>query len=195
MRAPLRWLSWIAVAAVVLCPALAGAQDRVGGGGWGGYESPLGHVRAYSGVTGGFAPGQINMYGLGGVFEPKAVIWDFIVLGARIDGAALLGVDAQSVSQAQLALRIVGAAMLKAELLLFPGEIRPFIGLGVGWYAAVMVAGGAGGTNSFSGTGPGGMPQIGVDLGWFRAAAQYHFMLGELGAANYLSVELAWRVY
>src|SRR4051812_46445235 len=103
MRAPLRWLSWLSLS-VVLCPAVAGAQQQ-----WGGYETPFGHVRAYSGVTGGFAPSQLNAYGLGGVFEPKAIIWDFIVLGARIDGAALVGLDAQSVNQAQLALRIVGA--------------------------------------------------------------------------------------
>jgi hypothetical protein len=175
----------------VLCPAMAGAQQPV----WGGYDSPFGHVRAYSGVIGGFAPGVLNSYGLGGVFEPKATLWDFLALGVRVDGAALVGLDATNVQTASLALRIVVSAMVKGEVMLAPGEVRPFIGVGVGYYAAVLLSGSVGNTNSFTGTGPGIMPQIGVDLGWFRAAAQYHLILGDLGAANYLAVELSWRVY
>jgi hypothetical protein len=74
--------------------------------------------------------------------------------------------------------------------------VKPFLGVGLGYYAAVLLAGGvAGGSTALTGTGPGIMPQVGVDLGWFRAAAQYHFILGDLGAANYFAIELAWRVY
>jgi hypothetical protein len=179
--------AWIAVL-VLVSPTVAVAQS--------GYDQPLGHVRAYSGVIGAFAPGELNAYGIGGVFEPKAIIWDYLVLGVRVDGAAMVGLDATDVNQARLALRICGAAMLKGELLLFPGEVRPFIGVGIGYYAAALLSGGvAGGASSLTGTGPGIMPQIGVDLGWFRAAAQYHLILGDLGAANYLAIELAWRVY
>jgi len=182
-----RWLPWIAVP-LLLCPALAVAQQV--------YDSPLGHVRAYSGVIGAFAPGELNAYGIGGVFEPKAYLFDYFVLGARVDAAALAGVDASAVSQARLVVRMCGAVMLKGEVLLFPGEVRPFVGVGLGYYAAVLLAGGVtGGASSLTGTGPGIMPQLGVDLGWFRAAAQYHLILGDLGAANYLAIELAWRVY
>jgi hypothetical protein len=153
-------------------------------------------VRAYSGLIGAFAPGELNAYGIGGVFEPKAYVWDYFVVGVRIDGAALVGADATVVDQARLVLRICGAAMVKGEVLLFPGDVRPFVGLGVGYYAAVLLGGSVGGgTSSLTGTGPGVMPQVGVDMGWFRAAAQYHWILGDLGAANYFAIELAWRVY
>jgi len=188
VREPSRWLPWIAVL-LFLSPVAASAQQPA-------YDSPLGHVRAYSGVIGAFAPGELNAYGIGGVFEPKAIVWDYFAVGVRVDGAAMVGLDASNVNQARLLLRMCGAAMLKGEVLLLPGEVKPFIGVGLGYYAAVLLAGGvAGGSSSLTGTGPGIMPQVGVDLGWFRAAAQYHFILGDLGAANYFAVELAWRVY
>jgi len=184
-----RPLRSIALAAL-LVPALAGAQEWYGGG------SPFGHVRASSGVTGAFAPGDPNSYGFGGLFEPKANIVDQFAVGARFEAAVLGGLDATNPAAVVVSARMIFGGMVKGELSLLPGEVRPFVGAGLGWYAAVVLAGGlSSGTSGFAGNGPGVMPQVGVDLGWLRVAAQYHLLFGALGAASLFALELSWRVY
>lgn len=173
----------------LLFPALGSAQEQAPAG------SPLLNFRTYSGLHGSFAPGTPNAFGIGGIFEPKYAFTEQLLVGLRIDGTALVGASVSDPQNVLATIRAVAAGLLKAEYAFLPGDVRPFVGLGGGWYTAVVLAGGSGGASALAGSGPGVMPQLGVDLGGFRIAAQYHYLFGFLNPASFLAAELSWRVF
>ncbi|HVE82835.1 MAG TPA: hypothetical protein VND93_08295 [Myxococcales bacterium] len=175
--------------ACLLVPALAGAQENP-------MPPPASFtLRTYSGGYAAFIPGAPAAYGLGGLIEPRLFLTDQIQLAVRLDFAALGSVGSGGVQALDVGLGGVAAAMIKVECSPFPGEVRPFAGLGAGWYALMVLFGSLGGTSQMLGSAPGVMPQLGLDLGWFRVAVQYHLLLGALGPASFLAVEVSTRVY
>jgi len=147
------------------------------------------------GVTLGFAPGSPNAYGIGATAEPYFKIMDQLRISLRAEGLALVGLDIGG-SSVFASLHVLVAVTPKIEFDITSGDVRPFIGAGAGAYTAVVLAGGTGGAAALAGTGFGAMPQIGINFGGFRIAAQYHAVLTAPGsAANALSLELSGRFF
>ena len=174
--------------ALVLCLALpltASAQEE---------DVPVSPFRTRGGVSLGIAPGSPNAYGIGAVAEPSFAIVDQFRLGLRAEGLALVGLDLGSSQSVFASLHVLVATLGKLEFDFTTGDVRPFVGLGAGSYTVVILSGGTGGAGALAGTGFGVMPQIGLNLGGFRIAAQYHAILtGPGSTANAASLELTGR--
>jgi hypothetical protein len=173
-------------ATLILClafPLAASAQ-----------EVPASPFRSRGGISFAFAPGSPNAYGIGAIAEPSLQIFDQLRVGLRIDGEALVGVDLANSQNVTASLRVLAAILAKVEYDFLSGDVRPFVGFGLGSDTVVILSGGTGGAGALAGTGFGVMPQLGVTFGGFRVAAQYHAVLtGPGAAANTLSLELTWR--
>jgi hypothetical protein len=175
------------LATLALCLALpltASAEDVL--------ANPF-HSRG--GVSFGFAPGAPNAYGIGAVAEPSFAIFDQLRVGLRIEGLALVGLDIGG-AQTFASLRVLATGLGKVEFDFTTGDVRPFIGAGAGAYTVVILSGGTGGAAALAGTGFGAMPQLGINFGGFRIAAQYHAILTGPGTvANAFSLELTGRFF
>jgi hypothetical protein len=174
------------LAALFVClaiPAAASAQEET---------NPLARFRTRGGVTLGFAPGTPNAYGIGAVAEPTFAIFDQLRVGLRADGLVLVGLDIGG-TDVYAGLHVLAAALPKIEFDFLGGDVRPFVGLGAGVYTVVVLGGGTGGATALAGTGFGVMPQLGITLGGFRIAGQYHALLTGPGAraANAFALELS----
>lgn len=167
-------------------------------------------VRVDAGVTGS-SVGVSDRSGAGMVVEIKAMVTDHLAVGGRVEIAVMFG---GVVGRDELPLQIAMAAsgLVKAELFLGDGPVRPFVGLGAGGYTigSQTIDSGPNTTGIRQQTGRylGVAPQLGIDLGRVRLAATYNAILGaslevqqtignvdqtSRASQNYLSLELSFR--
>jgi len=175
-----------ALFACLAIPAAASAEES--------NANPLARFHTHGGVSLAFAPGSPgspNSYGIGAVAEPVFSIFDQLRVGLRADGEVLVGLDLGG-SNVYAGLHILAAALPKIELDLLGGDVRPFVGFGAGVYTVVVLGGGTGGATAIAGTGFGIMPQLGINFGGFRLAAQYHAVITGPGPTdNVFSLEIS----
>lgn len=165
-------------------------------------------IRVDVGITGASA-GVDERNGTGMVTEIKALVGDNLAVGGRVEIGVMFG---GVVGGDELPLDVAFAAcgLVKAELHVGSGLVRPFIGLGAGAYTigGQSIDSGPNTTAIYSSTGRylGVAPQIGIDIGRLRLAATYNALLGaslevrEMGSVerhydvsqNYLSLELSF---
>jgi hypothetical protein len=167
-------------------------------------------IRVDGGLTGS-SVGVSDRDGVGMVTEIKGMVHDNLAIGGRVEVAMMFG---GHVGQDALPLNFAMAAcgLLKAEVYAGSGQIRPFVGLGVGGYTIGSQTIDAGpntaGIQSAVGRYIGIAPQLGVDLGRVRLAATYNALVGAslevhdvVGTTmrtsrmsqNYLSLELSFQ--
>jgi outer membrane protein W len=139
-----------------------------------------------------YAPADAASWGIGVAVEPKFNVTDHLSAGLRLEGSGMLsqnvktgpaGSSQASVSQGARAVTGIGA---KGDWYFTTSSVRPFVGLGFGWYkvgeGSQSVSTGAGAATvvqsagAYSGLGM--APQIGVNFGGFRLAATYTQLLG-----------------
>lgn len=138
-------------------------------------------------VFGAYAPGDANAWGGGAALEPKYNLTDNIAVGLRLEAAAFVtqkvsvGSGSASTSVQQGA-RAVSAIAAKGDYYLTTSSVRPFLGLGLGYYrvgaGSQSVSGTAVVQTAGAYTGFGVAPQLGVNFGGFRLAAMYHVLTG-----------------
>lgn len=170
-------------------------------------------IRVDIGLIGTYLPAGIGGGGFGGVVEPKFLLTDNIALGLQFQGAFSFGANV-GVDQAQINVGAVSATLAKGEYLFtHNGNVRPFVGLGLGFYDIVNQSVGSGSSSATvvqkAARTFGIEPQLGVDLGAVRLAVSYNAMLGTAvevdetvnGMAstrnlseNYLMFELGFRI-
>jgi hypothetical protein len=138
-----------------------------------------------------YAAADATSWGGGVAIEPKFNVTDHLAAGLRLDGAGFVTQDVKvssggtsaNVSQGA---RGVAAFLAKADYYLTDSSVRPFLGVGLGFYrigagSQSVSSGAAGATvvqtaSSFRGFGF--APQVGLNLGGFRLAATYHVITG-----------------
>jgi hypothetical protein len=193
-----RWRApFVVVSIVGAAPAFAEAEH---------YEQ----IRVDGGMTGStVAVSERN--GVGGMAEVKAMVNDNLAIGGRVEIAVMFG---GHLGQDNLPIDVAMAAcaLLKGEVLLGTGPVRPFVGFGAGLYTIGSHSIDAGPTTHgiYTKVGDyfGVAPQVGVDLGRMRLAVTYNAIVGagidvhqRMGTAdqtttvsqNYLSLELSFR--
>jgi outer membrane protein X len=170
-------------------------------------------IRVDVGLIGTYLPTGLGGGGFGGVVEPKFLLTDNIALGVQFQGALSFG---GSISNAGTSVGIgaVAATLAKGEYLFtHHGNVRPFVGLGLGFYDIASESVSAGSSmasvDQKAARTFGVEPEIGVDLGAVRLAVAYNAMLGTeievhqtVGNAmttttyseNYLMFELGFRI-
>ena len=173
-----RRLALAALAAAFAVPALAQSES---------YQPVRVDVTGY----GAYSPGDVAAWGFGGAVEAKYNLLDQLAIGGRgewsafLSGSMNVGSDGSSTSFEQGA-RGVSAYLLKADYYLTTSSVRPFVGLGAGYYSIgagsqTVDASQAGASvtqqaSAFKGWGV--CPQLGVNFGGFRMAAVYHVIGG-----------------
>ncbi len=149
-------------------------------------------VRVDLTVFAAYAPADSASWGGGVALEPKYNVTDRLSAGLRLEASGFVSQDVNagpagssqaSVSQGARAVFGIGA---KGDYYLTTSAVRPFVGLGLGWYkiseASQSVATGSGSAaivqsaGAYSGFGV--APQLGVNLGGFRLAVTYTQLLG-----------------
>ncbi len=138
-----------------------------------------------------YGPADATSWGGGVAIEPKFNVTDSLAAGLRLEGAGFVtqqvkvsaGGTSANVSQSA---RAVTALLAKADYYLTTAPVRPFVGIGAGFYrigsgSQSVSSGGTGATvvqsaSAFSGFGF--APQVGLNLGGFRLAATYHIITG-----------------
>lgn len=151
------------------------------------YQSIRVDVTAYA----AYGSADAVSWGGGVAIEPKYNITDSLAAGLRFDGAGFVTQQVKvstagaSANVSQSA-RAVGALLAKADYYLTTSAVRPFLGIGAGFYrigsgSQSVSSGGTGASvvqtaSSFSGFGF--APQVGLNLGGFRLAATYHVITG-----------------
>lgn len=169
--------------------------------------------RLRTGVTGNYAASEPNFFGLGLVAEPTVVLGGRVAVGARLDGAALLGFGVTD--RISVGARAVGGLLGKTELLL-PNPVHRLLGLGTG--ETEFVLGAAGGVyrigsvagsvskevyrereDGVSGLAVGGRalglsPQVGIQKGRVRVSAVSTVLYAASEFEPVLSLELAFRL-
>jgi hypothetical protein len=143
----------------------------------------------------GYSPSDNGAaHGFGVALEPKYNLTDNLAVGLRLEAAGFVsqkisveqGGTSQGVSLSQGG-RGLYTFLAKADYYLTTSYARPFVGLGAGYYkvgagSQKVEAGGSSGSTikqaagSFSGFGV--CPQLGINLGGFRLAVAYHFIIG-----------------
>jgi outer membrane protein W len=143
-------------------------------------------------VFGAYAKGDANAWGGGLALEPKWLVLDQLAVGLRLEEAIFVTADmsipesdTEQVSVSQ-GVRVATTVLAKADYYLTTSGVRPFVGLGAGYYkiggASQDVSAGGGSTTvvqkaeAFKGFGF--APQIGVNFGGFRLAGTYHVITG-----------------
>ncbi len=145
-------------------------------------------VRVDLTVYGAYASADAISWGGGLALEPKINVTDHLATGLRLEAAGFVtqkvavssSGTAADVSQGG---RAVTTVLAKADYYLTTSTVRPFLGIGAGFYriGAGSQSVSSGGTvvqtaSAFSGFGF--APQVGVNLGGFRLAATYHVVTG-----------------
>jgi outer membrane protein W len=138
-----------------------------------------------------YGPADAVSWGGGAAIEPKFNVTDNLAAGLRLEGAGFVtqqvkvssGSTNANVSQSA---RAVTALLAKADYYLTDAPVRPFLGIGAGFYrigagSQSVSSGGSGASvvqsaSAFSGFGF--APQVGINLGGFRLAATYHVITG-----------------
>jgi hypothetical protein len=139
----------------------------------------------------GYAAADATAWGIGMAIEPKYNVTDHLAAGLRLEGAGFVTQDVKVASSSQTANvsqggRAVTALLAKADYYLTTSSVRPFVGVGFGFYrigagSQSVSSSGSGAAvvqtaSSFSGFGV--APQVGLNLGGFRLAATYHVLTG-----------------
>jgi outer membrane protein X len=130
-----------------------------------------------------YGAADVREYGIGAAIEPKFNVTDQIAVGLRLEGAALVpesvSVGSDNVS---MGVRALSAYLAKVDYYFTTTDVRPFVGLGAGYYSigGVSQSVGSGGVvqQGEAFTGFGVAPQLGVNFGAFRLAGTYHFLTG-----------------
>ena len=139
-----------------------------------------------------YAPGDAASWGIGVAVEPKLNVTDHLSAGLRLEASGMLsqnvkagpaGSSQASVSQGARAVTGIGA---KGDWYFTASAVRPFVGLGLGWYKvgegsqSVSTGPGAATVVQSAGaySGLGVAPQVGVNFGGFRLAVTYTQLLG-----------------
>lgn len=163
--------------------------------------------RTDTGLAAAYVPG-IGAFGGGAVVEPKVNVTDQLALGLRtsalITGGGSIGEDVS------IGVGISVAVLGKAEYFLTTSSVRPFLGVGAGYYHQVSQSvDTSGGASAAQGAGKyfGVAPQVGLQLGGFRLALTYNALLGaeievtqSVGGAteskrqDFLSLDLAFQI-
>jgi hypothetical protein len=193
-----RWLSVAATLSIAGSQAASAESEH--------YEQ----IRFDAGITGSTVAVS-DRSGTGMVTEIKAMVTDHLAVGGRVEVAVMFG---GVVGRDELPLDIAMAAcgLVKTELYLGDGPIRPFVGFGAGGYTigSQTIAAGpnTAGISQQTGRYLGVAPQLGIDLGRVRLAATYNAILGAslelhqtIGTVeqtsrvsqNYLSLELSFQ--
>lgn len=133
-----------------------------------------------------YGAADVPEYGFGASVEPKFNLTDNLAVGVRLGGGVLVP---QSVSvgneNVSIAVRVFQTYLAKADWYFTTSSVRPFVGLGAGFYRVAgmsqSVSGGGSGSvvqqaDVFDGFGV--MPQVGINFGGFRLAASYHLLTG-----------------
>lgn len=140
-----------------------------------------------------YAPADATAWGAGLALEPKYNVTDRLAAGLRLEASGFVSQDVKATSGAgssanvSQGARAVTAILAKGDYYLTTSSVRPFVGLGLGFYrigaGSQSVSTGGGGSASvvqsagaFSGFGF--CPQLGLNLGGFRLAATYHVLTG-----------------
>ena len=136
--------------------------------------------RVDSGVAAAYTPG-IGGYGFSGFTEPKLNLTERISVGARAEGAVMLGGNIDtSADEVAVSTNVAVATLVKGEFFLTRTRVRPFVGFGAGMYTfvgqGVAVSGGAS-VSQQAGRFFGVAPQAGINFGGFRLAATYNIPL------------------
>lgn len=136
-----------------------------------------------------YAPADATSWGGGLALEPKYNATDNLSVGLRLEAAGFVTQDVKvqggtggSVDVSQSA-RAVTAFAAKADWYFTTSSVRPFVGLGLGFYrigAGSQSVSGSGSVVQTAGaySGFGFAPQAGLNLGGFRLAATYHVLTG-----------------
>ncbi len=142
---------------------------------------------------GAYAAADSNAWGGGLALEPKFMVLDQLAVGLRVEEAVFVTADmnvpandTQQVSVSQ-GVRAATTVLAKADFFLTTSAVRPFVGLGAGYYriggaSQDVQSGGSSDpvvvqqAEAFSGFGV--APQVGINFGGFRLAATYHFITG-----------------
>ncbi len=126
--------------------------------------------------------GDVGAWGAGIAIEPKYNLTDQLSIGLRLEGA---GMVSQSISPSLLggvdvsmSARAAVAFLAKADYYLSVSSVRPFLGLGAGYYSIGSANSGTSGATAEAFNGFGLFPQLGVNFGHFRMALGYHAILG-----------------
>ncbi len=154
--------------------------------------------------------------GGGLVLEPMFNITDELSVGFR-EEITFAGGGSIGPSESSLNVRAQSTSLAKGEYYLAHAPIRPFIGLGAGFYyiAAMAMKSGSDQTTltELGGTYFGVAPQLGVELGVFRLSVLYEAILGAYAEArravstgtepprvlsrrslNYIGIEMSFRI-
>ncbi len=144
-------------------------------------------------LYGAYASGDANAWGGGFALEPKWLVLDQLAVGVRFEEAIFVTADmsvpandTQQVSVSQ-GVRAVTTVLAKADFYLTTSAVRPFVGLGAGYFriggaSQDVQSGGSSDpvvvqqAEAFSGFGV--APQFGVNFGGFRVAGTYHIIAG-----------------
>ena len=172
--------------------------------------TPYEQVRVDAGLTGS-SVGVSDRSGAGMVVEIKALANSRLAIGGRVEVAVMFG-GVVGADELPLEIAMAASGLVKGELHLTDGHIRPFIGLGVGGYTIGSQTIDRGpttaGISQQTGRYVGVAPQLGIDLGRVRLAATYNAILGAslevrqtIGeveqtsrvSQNYLSLELSFQ--
>ena len=167
------------------------------------------HIRVDVGMSGStVSVSDRNASGF--VAEIKVNAHDNIAVGGRVEIAVMFG---GRVADEELPFGLAAAALFKGEYLLGTGVVRPFVGLGAGFYSIgshtiVDDDNGNSGISTTAGRYFGVAPEVGVDLGRLRLAVTYNEILGtsvehrqttggiehrEAFSPDYLTFEIAFR--
>ena len=171
-------------------------------------------VRVDVGVLGSYLPTGLGGGGFGGIVEPKFLLTDNIALGLQFQGVVSFG-GSVNADGASVGIGAVAATLAKGEYLFTRhGNVRPFVGLAMGFYdiASESVSAGSSGMASVDQKAArtfGFQPEVGVDLGVVRLAIAYNAMIGtevevhqtvgnamttDTYSQNYLMFELGFRI-
>ena len=124
----------------------------------------------------------IDAYGPSASLEVKYNVHDRVAVGARFDGAAMLGGGLGEGSNVSVGQRAAASFLAKGDYYFTDAPVRPFVGLGVGlfYFGGQDFSSSSSSANIDQKAGRyfGVAPQVGIELGAFRLAATYNALLG-----------------
>jgi outer membrane protein X len=164
-----------------------------------------------SGLTGTYVSSN-GRGGFGAVMEPKVLIHDQVAIGARFEAAVMFGGNIGAAGDVKMDMGAAANILAKGEYLVSTSAVRPFVGLGLGFYSigsqSISTGSMSAAIDQKGGRYFGIAPQLGIDLGRVRLAATYNAILRAdievhqvVGGAqqtasfsqNYLTFEMSFR--
>jgi hypothetical protein len=123
--------------------------------------------------------------GTGMVTEIKKMVNDQVAVGGRVEVAVMFG---GVVDDTELSVAMAASGLAKGEVFLTPGQIRPFVGFGIGGYTVGAQTALMSRTGRYFGV----APQVGIELGRVRFAGTYNEIIGTK-RDDYFSLELSFE--